>query len=85
MKGGILKSYFRNLVSKILNRQFLKFLFFVALSTCFWLFQHLSSYYEMEFEVPVKLVNVPERAVVTTPPQASLRVMLIDLGSTLLE
>lgn len=85
MKGGILKSYFRNLVSKILNRQFLKFLFFVALSTCFWLFQHLSSYYEMEFEVPVKLVNVPERAVVTTPPQASLRVMLKDHGSTLLQ
>ena len=85
MKGGILKSYFRNLVSKILNRQFLKFLFFVALSTCFWLFQHLSSYYEMEFEVPVKLVNVPERAVITTPPQASLRVMLKDHGSTLLQ
>ena len=85
MKGGILKSYFRNLVSKILNRQFLKFLFFVALSTCFWLFQHLSSYYEMEFEVPVKLVNVPEKAIVTTPPQASLRVVLKDHGSTLLQ
>ncbi len=71
--------------SKILNRQFLKFLFFVALSTCFWLFQNLSSSYEMEFEVPVKLVNVPEKAVITTPPQSSLRVVLKDHGSTLLQ
>lgn len=71
--------------SKILSRQFLKFLFFVALSTCFWLFQNLSSSYEMEFEVPVKLVNVPEKAVITTPPQSSLRVVLKDHGSMLLQ
>ncbi len=85
MKGGITKGNFRSVFSKILNRQFLKFLFFVALSTCFWLFQNLSSSYEMEFEVPVKLVNVPEKAVITTPPQSSLRVVLKDHGSTLLQ
>lgn len=85
MKGGITKGNFRSVFSKILNRQFLKFLFFVALSTCFWLFQNLSSSYEMEFEVPVRLVNVPEKAVITTPPQSSLRVVLKDHGSTLLQ
>ncbi len=85
MKGGVTKGNLGRVFSKILNRQFLKFLFFVVLSTCFWLFQNLSSYYEMEFEVPVNLVNVPEKVVITTPPQPSLRVVLRDHGSTLLQ
>lgn len=84
-KRGLIKQNFRKLLARVWNKQFLKFLFFVALSTCFWLFQNLSSYYEQEFEVPVKLTNVPEKAVITTPPPESLRVMIKDHGSVLLQ
>ena len=76
---------FRNLFARIWNKQLLKFLFFVALSTCFWLFQNLSSTYEMEFEIPVRLVGVPENVVVTSPPQSYIRVTLKDHGATLLQ
>lgn len=85
MKIKINGKNLRRLFAKIWNKQFLKFLFFVALSTCFWLFQNLSSSYEMEFEIPVRLVNVPEKVVITSPPQTKMRVMLKDHGSTLLQ
>ncbi len=39
----------------------------------------------MEFEIPVRLTNVPERVVVTSPPQEKMRVMLKDHGSMLLQ
>lgn len=77
--------YIRKLLSDIWSKQFLVFLFFVGLSLAFWLFQNLSGYYESEFEIPVRLVNVPERVVVTTEPQSTLRVTLKDHGSTLLQ
>ena len=77
--------YLRKLLSDIWSKQFLVFLFFVGLSLAFWLFQNLSGYYESEFEIPVRLVNVPERVVVTTEPQSTLRVTLKDHGSTLLQ
>lgn len=85
MKHGVHVKNLRKLFAVIWNKQFLKFLFFVALSTCFWLFQNLSSSYEMEFEVPVRLVNVPERVVITSQPQTTMRVMLKDHGSVLLQ
>lgn len=85
MKGALLQKIFRKLLARVWNRQFLIFLFFVALSTAFWLFQNLSESYEMEFEVPVRLTGVPERVVVTTPPAPTVRVMLKDKGSVLLQ
>lgn len=75
----------RRLLSRIWNKRLLTFLFFVALSTSFWLFQNLSSTYEMEFEIPVRLINVPDKVVITSQPQSPMRVALKDHGSVLLQ
>ena len=68
-----------------MNKQFLIFLFFVALSTSFWLFNSLSANYEMEFDVPLRLVNVPEKAVITTDLPKTFRILVKDRGSVLLQ
>ena len=67
-----------------MNRQFLIFLFFLALSSAFWLFQALDEEYEQEFAIPIKLVNIPENVVVTTDLPSELRILLKDKGSSLL-
>lgn len=50
----------------------------------FWLLQTLNNDYETEFSVPLKLKNVPEDAVITTPPPAQLDLKLRDKGTVLL-
>ena len=75
----------KKLLSRVMNKQFLIFLFFVALSTVFWLFKSLGATYEMEFEVPLKLVNVPEKAVITTELPKTMRVVVKDRGAVLLQ
>lgn len=81
------KTFFgiRKLLSRVMNRQFLIFLFFLALSTVFWLFKSLGATYEMEFEVPLRLANVPEKAVITTELPKSVRVVVQDRGAVLLQ
>ena len=69
---------------KIWNKQFLIFLFFLALSTVFWAFQALSETYEEDFQVPIELKNVPSNVVVTTDLPRTLHVTLRDKGSVLL-
>lgn len=70
--------------SKMWNRHTLVFLFFLVLSTAFWLFQTLNEVYETEFSIPVTLRNVPEGIVVTGEPPQTLQVTLRDKGTTLL-
>lgn len=74
----------RRCFSKIWNKQFLIFLFFLALSTVFWIFQTLNETYEEEFLVPVELRNVPSNIVITTDLPSNLHVQLRDKGSQLL-
>lgn len=74
----------RQLLFRMLNRQFLIFLFFLALSTAFWLFQSLDESYEQEFSIPLRLKKVPENVVITTDLPRHLRVMLKDKGVALL-
>ena len=74
----------RNCFSKIWNKQFLIFLFFLALSSSFWLFLALNDTYEKEFEIPLKLTNVPENVVITTNLPSSVRLTLKGKGITLL-
>lgn len=70
--------------SKLWNKQFLIFLFFLALSTVFWLFQTMSETYEEDFLVPIELRGVPSNVVITTELPANLRVQIRDKGNTLL-
>ena len=42
------------------NREFLIFLFFLALAGLFWLFLALNETYEKEFAIPVTVTDVPK-------------------------
>ena len=66
------------------DRNFLVFLFFLALSAAFWFFLALSDEYEREFSVALKLRGVPNNVVITTDMPSSFRVVLKDRGSQLL-
>lgn len=71
-------------MSKILNKQFLIFLFFLALSSVFWVFQALEETYEEDFLVPIELRNVPSNVVITTELPSHLDVSLRDKGQLLM-
>lgn len=74
----------RGCYSKIWNKQFLIFLFFLFLSSCFWLFLALNDTYEREYEIRLKLTNVPENVVITTNLPPTLKLTLRGKGITLL-
>lgn len=65
------------------NRQVFIFLFFLFLSTAFWLFQAMNEDYEEEFLVPIQLTGVPRNVVITTDLPQALHVTLRDKGSVL--
>lgn len=70
----------RNFLFSSVNREFLIFLFFLALSAIFWLMMTLNEIYEEEFDVPVKVVNVPDDVVLTSDDTDTLKVTLRDRG-----
>ena len=78
-------SSIRRCFSILWNRQFLIFLFFLALSAVFWLFQALGETYEEDFQVPIELKNVPGNVVITTDLPQALHVSLRDKGSLLMD
>lgn len=65
------------------NREFLIFLFFVFVSSCFWLLQVLDDDYETEFSIPLRLKNVPENVVMTSELPSELRIGVKDRGTVL--
>lgn len=67
-----------------LTRNFWAFLFFLVLSAGFWLFLTLEDIYEVDIAVPVKLKNVPENVVITTPPPQEINIRVKDRGGQLL-
>lgn len=66
------------------NREFLIFLFFLALSSAFWLMMTLNETYEREFEVPVRVANVPTDIVLTSDETDTMKATLRDKGLVLL-
>ncbi|RKW57205.1 MAG: YbbR-like domain-containing protein, partial [Prevotella sp.] len=86
MKNKILKNIMkmRKFLLAFANKKFLIFLFFLFLSTIFWLSIALNEVVEKEISVPIRLVNVPQNAVITTPLPDSVRVTLRDKGFALL-
>ena len=73
----------RNFLFSGLNKEFLIFLFFLALSGGFWMMMTLNETMEREFDVPVQLVGVPRNAVVTGNLPDSVHITLRDKGFTL--
>ncbi len=66
------------------NRKFLIFLFFLMVSTIFWLIQTLDDDYETEVTMPLRLKNVPDNVVLTLEPPQELRVDVQDKGTVLM-
>ena len=73
----------RNFLFSSVNKEFLIFSFFLALSCIFWLMMTLNETYEKEICVPIQLTNVPENAVITTEMEDTIHVMVRDKGYTL--
>lgn len=67
-----------NYLSHIWNRQLLVFIFFLALSSAFWVFIAGKEVKEAEFEVRIELVGVPDNVVITTEPPKKITVTLKD-------
>ena len=79
---NILKAV-RNFLFSGLNKEFLIFLFFLALSGIFWLMMTLNETMEREFKIPVRLTGVPRNAVMTGELVDTVRVTIKDKGFTL--
>ena len=62
------------------NKEFLIFLFFLALSGAFWLSLMLNDTYEQEFAVPVAVVDVPKNAVLTSDEVDTVKMTIRDKG-----
>ena len=75
----IRKSLFR-----LVNKDFLIFLFFLALSSVFWLLMTLNETYEQEIRIPVSMVNVPDNVVLLSPDTDTVKVTVRDRGLVLL-
>ncbi len=73
----------RNFLFSSLNKEFLIFLFFLALSGGFWLMMTLNETCEGEFDIPVRLADVPRNAVMTGELPESVHVVVRDKGFTL--
>lgn len=86
-----IKKYYIPVLRKIRNfllsakcREFLFFLFFVFVSFCFWLLQILNETYQTEFNIPLRLKNVPKEVVMTSDMPSEIRVKVEDRGTILL-
>lgn len=65
------------------NREFLIFVFFLALSGTFWLFLTLNETYERDFDIPVTIINVPKNVMLTSDETDTVRMTIRDKGITL--
>ncbi|MBQ7422027.1 MAG: YbbR-like domain-containing protein [Prevotella sp.] len=73
-------SLFRNLLFSMVNKEFLIFLFFLALSGIFWLLMTLNETFEKELTVELRLSKVPKNVVITNDMASSVRFTVRDKG-----
>lgn len=73
-----------NYLSRLWNRQLLVFIFFLFLSTAFWVFMAGKEVKEADIEVPIVLAGVPNNVVITTDPPKKITLTLKDEVFTLL-
>lgn len=75
---------FRGFLFKLLNREFLFFLFFLALSGIFWLMMTLNETYEQEIPIGLRLTGIPKNVVMTTEMSDTAYITVRDKGFMLL-
>lgn len=79
--GGLgLWRMFRDFLFSKANKEFLIFLFFLALSGSFWLFITLNDTYEKEFSIPVTITGVPKNVVLTSDETDTVKITIRDKG-----
>lgn len=59
------------------------FVFFLIVSTGFWILQKLNDTFEIEVTIPISLVGIPESITITTPLPNSVTVHIKDRGTQL--
>lgn len=74
----------RSTLFTVVNKEFLIFSFFLAVSSVFWMLMTLNETYEWEYKVPVTLTETPKNAIITTPPADTITLTLRDKGFTLM-
>lgn len=74
----------RNFLFSRANREFLIFLFFLALSGVFWLLMTLNETFEKEVVVPVHITDIPSDIMLTCEETDTVRVVIHDRGIILL-
>ncbi len=74
----------RDFLFGALNKEFLIFLFFLAVSGSFWLLMTLNETYEKELPVIVRIAGVPKNVVMTTDISDTVYVTVKDKGFMLL-
>lgn len=84
MSGRRLFVIVRNFLFSRANREFLIFLFFLALSGIFWLLTTLNETFEKETVVPLHISGVPEDVMLTSDETDTLKVTIRDRGIMLL-
>lgn len=70
----------KGFLSDFSGKEFLIFLFFLALSGIFWLMMTLNETYEVEYRVPLAVAGVPKNVVMTSEPSDTVRVTIKDKG-----
>ncbi len=75
---------FRNFLMRLFTREFLIFLFFLALSGFFWFLLSLNETYESDVDIKVSLVDIPKNVVLTSDSIATIRITVQDKGYAIL-
>lgn len=81
----LLSENIRSFLTGKRSRDALVFVFFVLISTGFWLLQTLNESYESDLQVRLELDSVPAGTVITTELPPTMQVRVRDKGSTLME
>ena len=72
--------YIRHFLFNNMSRQFLVFLFFLLLSTIFWLILTLNQAYEYEIKIPYSIRGIPKNVVLTSNEIDTLKITVRDKG-----
>ncbi len=75
----------RNSLLEFSSKEFLIFLFFLAVSATFWFLSTLNDTYEREYPVKIEITDIPHNIVITEPLPDTIKVTLRDKGFNLLE
>ena len=79
-QNKLTKQTFRDILLKIMSRKSLIFLFFLVLSSFFWLMMTLNEITEREVSVPVVLTNIPKNVALTSDSTDTVRITVRDKG-----